>query len=100
MTEQTGNGTPPADQSEQAAPSEHLSIKVTDGSSDVFFKIKRSTALKKLMDAYCERQGKTPQSVRFLFDGQRVNAGDTPDVVSGRGIYQEEKECILTWDTA
>lgn len=79
-----GNGTPPADQPEQqqAGGTEHLNIKVTDGNNEVFFKIKRSTQLKKLMDAFCERQGKSPQSVRFLFDGQRVNATDTPDVVS------------------
>jgi small ubiquitin-related modifier len=76
------NGTPPADQSDQPQAAEHLNIKVTDGNNEVFFKIKRSTQLKKLMDAFCERQGKSPQSVRFLFDGQRVNATDTPDTVS------------------
>lgn len=63
--------------------SEHLNIKVTDNNNEVFFKIKRSTNLKKLMDAFCDRQGKTPQSVRFLFDGQRVQPTDTPDTVSG-----------------
>lgn len=61
---------------------EHLNIKVTDSNNEVFFKIKRTTALKKLMDAFCERQGKSPQSVRFLFDGQRVNPTDNPDSVS------------------
>ncbi|CAK1355556.1 hypothetical protein CBER1_01004 [Cercospora berteroae] len=76
------NGTPPADQPDAQQPaSEHLNIKVTDGNNEVFFKIKRSTQLKKLMDAFCDRQGKSPQSVRFLFDGQRVNATDTPDVL-------------------
>lgn len=67
---------------EPQAPSEHLNIKVTDNNNEVFFKIKRTTQLKKLMDAFCERQGKHPQSCRFLFDGQRVNAQDTPDTVS------------------
>lgn len=75
------NGTPPADQQEQQPQSEHLNIKVTDGNNEVFFKIKRTTQLKKLMDAFCERQGKSSQSVRFLFDGQRVNPTDSPDVV-------------------
>lgn len=60
---------------------EHLNIKVTDSNNEVFFKIKRTTALKKLMDAFCERQGKSPNSVRFLFDGQRVNPTDNPDSV-------------------
>ncbi|EON61031.1 hypothetical protein W97_00241 [Coniosporium apollinis CBS 100218] len=63
------------------APTEHLNIKVTDNNNEVFFKIKRTTALRKLMDAFCERQGKLPSSVRFLFDGQRVQATDTPDTL-------------------
>jgi small ubiquitin-related modifier len=61
---------------------EHLNIKVTDNNNEVFFKIKRSTKLEKLMTAFCERQGKTPNSVRFLFEGQRVQPTDTPDTVS------------------
>ncbi|KAF2484375.1 ubiquitin-related domain-containing protein [Neohortaea acidophila] len=66
---------------EQAQQSEHLNIKVTDSNNEVFFKIKRTTQLKKLMDAFCERQGKTPQSCRFLFDGQRVNPTDNPELL-------------------
>lgn len=73
------NGDAPND---PAPPSEHLNIKVTDNNNEVFFKIKRTTALKKLMDAFCERQGKTLQSCRFLFDGQRVNPTDNPEGVS------------------
>lgn len=34
------------------------------------------------MGAFCERQGKTVNSVRFLFEGQRVQPNDTPDTVS------------------
>jgi Ubiquitin-2 like Rad60 SUMO-like len=64
-------------------PVEHLNIKVTDNHNEVFFKIKRSTQLKKLMDAFCERQGKQPSTVRFLFDGTRVRPEDSPDTVSG-----------------
>lgn len=63
------------------APQDHLNIKVTDNNNEVFFKIKRSTQLKKLMDAFCERQGKQISTVRFLFDGTRVRPEDTPDTV-------------------
>jgi hypothetical protein len=49
--------------------------------SEVFFKIKRSTQLKKLMEAYCDRQGKTLSSVRFLYDGERVQTTNTPNEV-------------------
>ncbi|KAH6678430.1 putative ubiquitin-like protein SMT3 [Halenospora varia] len=55
------NGSPGAQEKpEGAGQSEHLNIKVTDNNNEVFFKIKRTTALKKLMDAFCERQGKAP----------------------------------------
>jgi small ubiquitin-related modifier len=64
-----------------AAPAEHLNIKVTDNHNEVFFKIKRTTQLKKLMDAFCDRQGKQASTVRFLFDGTRVRPEDSPDTV-------------------
>ncbi|EFW13926.1 SMT3 [Coccidioides posadasii str. Silveira] len=58
---------------------QHLNIKVTDNNNEVFFKIKRTTQLKKLMDAFCERQGRQLTTVRFLFDGTRVRPEDSPD---------------------
>lgn len=61
--------------------SEHLNIKVTDNNNEVFFKIKRTTQLSKLMNAFCERQGKTLATVRFLFDGARVQPSDSPESV-------------------
>lgn len=83
MSEAHENGSPNAERNEApaAAAAEHLNIKVTDNNNEVFFKIKRSTKLEKLMNAFCERQGKSIQSVRFLFEGQRVQPTDTPDTV-------------------
>ncbi|QPG99233.1 hypothetical protein C2857_001263 [Epichloe festucae Fl1] len=69
------------ERNEAPASSEHLNIKVTDNNNEVFFKIKRSTKLEKLMNAFCERQGKSISSVRFLFDGTRVQPTDTPDAL-------------------
>lgn len=77
--EQSPNGA-----QQDAAGGEHLNIKVTDGNNEVFFKIKRSTKLDKLMRAFCDRQGKDRNTVRFLYDGVKVNEGDTPDNVSPR----------------
>lgn len=74
----------------QAGAAEHLNIKVTDNNNEVFFKIKRSTQLKKLMDAFCERQGKQASTVRFLFDGTRVRPEDTPDTVCLIGSFMHE----------
>ena len=80
MTAESGSP-PPAGGDAPAPVQEHLNIKVTDSNNEVFFKIKRSTQLKKLMDAFCDRQGKQLSTVRFLFDGTRVRPEDTPDTV-------------------
>ncbi|KAL2144990.1 hypothetical protein VTI28DRAFT_8219 [Corynascus sepedonium] len=77
---ENGSSMPPGGDAAPPA-SEHLNIKVTDNNNEVFFKIKRSTKLEKLMTAFCERQGKAPASVRFLFEGQRVQPTDTPDTL-------------------
>nr|VDD32119.1 unnamed protein product [Brassica oleracea] len=47
--------------------------------NEVFFKIKRSTQLKKLMNAYCDRQSVDLNAIAFLFDGRRLRAEQTPD---------------------
>ena len=52
--------------------------------NEVFFKIRKTTPMKKLMSAYCERQGVTPDSIRFLFHGQRIQPEQDPTVVSKR----------------
>jgi small ubiquitin-related modifier len=36
------------------------------------------------MDAYCSRQAINPNSIRFLFDGQRVREDQTPKEVCHR----------------
>jgi hypothetical protein len=96
-----GSGGGVQDQGAAPAP-EHLNIKVTDNNNEVFFKIKKSTKLEKLMTAFCERQGKTINSVRFLFEGTRVQPTDTPEAVSSSrerptmttgGLAQVTMEC-------
>jgi len=79
LVKMSDSGSPNMQQKPEGEQSEHLNIKVTDNNNEVFFKIKRTTQLKKLMDAFCDRQGKSPQSVRFLFEGVRVNPTDNPE---------------------
>eukprot|EP00347_Sterkiella_histriomuscorum_P000970 403373831 len=58
----------------------HINIKVkSQDGTEIFFKIKRTTQLKKLMDAYCNRQGLSINQCRFIFDGERLKDDDTPD---------------------
>jgi hypothetical protein len=76
---------PEQPQQPKASPSprpEHLQVKVSDNNNEIYFKIKRTTLLKKVMDAFAEKQGKDPRSVRFFFDGVRVNEGDSAGSVS------------------
>lgn len=63
---------------ENVATTEHINVKIVgQDQTEVFFKIKRSTPLEKLMNTYCERQGKSATSVRFLFDGTRIQPNNT-----------------------
>ncbi|ANB15626.1 SUMO family protein SMT3 [Sugiyamaella lignohabitans] len=81
---------PPATPQEDAAvksdvkaeSTEHINVKVTDGSTEVFFKIKKTTPLRKVIDAFCKRTGKDSKALRFLFDGERITEQDTPASVS------------------
>ncbi|KAI5002912.1 hypothetical protein ZWY2020_027562 [Hordeum vulgare] len=56
----------------------NLKVKGQDG-NEVFFRIKRSTQLKKLMNAYCDRQSVDMSAIAFLFDGRRLRTEQTPD---------------------
>ena len=56
----------------------HLKVKSNDH-EEIFFKIKKVTPLKKLMEKYCERMGLSNlNNVRFLFDGERIVPSNTP----------------------
>ncbi|CAH6722954.1 ubiquitin-like protein Smt3p [[Candida] jaroonii] len=57
----------------------HINIKVSDGSAEIFFKIKKTTPLKRLMDAFCKRVGKPMANMRFLVDGTRVQPENTAE---------------------
>ncbi|KAB1202601.1 Small ubiquitin-related modifier 2 [Morella rubra] len=45
----------------------------------VLFRIKRSTQLKKLMNAYCDRLSMERHAIVFLFDGRLLREEETPD---------------------
>ncbi|KAG6329653.1 hypothetical protein ID866_9435, partial [Astraeus odoratus] len=56
-----------------------INVKVVSSTGDeVFFKIKRNTKLSKLQGAYANKVGKDVNSIRFLYDGNRINEDDTP----------------------
>ena len=53
-----------------------LKVKNQQG-NEVHFKLKKSTPLLKLTDAYCSRVGLTASQVRFMVDGERISADHT-----------------------
>ena len=57
-----------------------VNLKVVNAEgAEVYFKIKRSTLMKKLMDAYCKKNGQSRAQVRFLYDGKPLDDEKTPD---------------------
>lgn len=82
MADTTSNTGAQGGDAGKAGDNQHINIKVKaqDG-TEIYFKIKRTTQLKKLMDAYCTRQGLSNNQCRFIFDGERIKDDDTPDTL-------------------
>jgi len=80
----------------QGGDSEHINLKVIgQNNSEVHFRIKKSTKMNKLKAAFCERQGIPMTSVRFLFEGQRIDDNNTPKDLEMEDndtieVYQEQ----------
>ena len=63
-------------------------------SNEIHFRVKQTTQMGKLKKSYSERVGVPVTSLRFLFDGRRINDDETPkalemeqdDVIE---VYQE-----------
>lgn len=75
---------------------EYIKLKVIgQDNSEIHFKVKMTTHLKKLKESYSQRQGVPMGSLRFLFEGQRISDHQTPkelgmeneDVIE---VYQEQ----------
>jgi len=85
-----------AEKKVEAPDSEHINLRVIgQNNSEVHFRIKKTTQMKKLKAAFCERQGIPINSVRFLFEGQRINDEQTPKDLEMEDndtieVYQEQ----------
>ena len=78
------------DAAESKGDENHINLKVVGAdNSEVHFKIKKTTQLKKLKQAYADRQGVPLNSLRFLFDGQRIS-----DEMSPKQLEMEESDVI------
>ncbi|CAK7312905.1 Small ubiquitin-related modifier 1 [Vulpes lagopus] len=66
---------------------------VGQDNSEVHFKLKVTTHLKKLKELYCQRRGVTINTLRFLFDGQRIADNHTP-----KELDMEEDDVIRVYE--
>eukprot|EP00915_Cephaloidophora_sp_WS-2016_P003808 GHVH01005093.1.p1 GENE.GHVH01005093.1~~GHVH01005093.1.p1 ORF type:complete len:133 (+),score=25.30 GHVH01005093.1:107-505(+) len=81
ISETTEGGTADASKEGEKS-SDHLHVKVrSPHGQEVFFRIRRTTCLQKLMTAYCNRLGLPTDGVRFLFDGDRIRGDQTPEEI-------------------
>ncbi|CAF1523618.1 unnamed protein product [Rotaria sordida] len=63
--------------------------------SEVYFKAKMTTSMGKLIKSYAKRQGVAVDSLRFVFDGKRINDDETPELLEMEDndiidVYQEQ----------
>lgn len=85
-----------ASSSDKQAPSARLQVMVKgQDEHEVLFKIKNTTRMDKVMNAYCQQRGIILDSCRFVFDGERLQNDDTPlsrDIIDGSliDVFQEQ----------
>lgn len=66
----------------EAAPAQPITIKVRDQAGDImFFKVKKSTEMKKIFEAYAQRLGVASKNLKFMLDGERIKETDTPKML-------------------
>ncbi|KAI8816443.1 ubiquitin-related domain-containing protein [Fimicolochytrium jonesii] len=59
---------------------QHINLKViSNDGAEIAFKIKRTTPLERLIGAYVQKAGQDRRSVRFLYEGARIEGHETPD---------------------
>ena len=56
----------------------HLTIKDQDG-AEVHFRVRHTTVFRSIFAAYCAKKSLLEDHVRFLFDGRRIRASETPE---------------------
>ena len=83
-------------QAEAAGETEYIKLKVVgQDSNEINFRISMTTQMGKLKKSYSERVRVPVSSLRFLFDGRRINDNDTPKQLEMEQdnvieVYQEQ----------
>lgn len=60
----------------------HITLQaVSQDGNSLQFKVRMTTPLQKIIDAYCSRMNVGTDSVRFLYDGNRIKGENTPEIM-------------------
>jgi len=85
-----------ADAAKPEEGNEYIKLKVVgQDSNEIHFRVKMTTQMGKLKKSYSERVGVPVASLRFLFDGRRINDEETPKALEMENddvieVYQEQ----------
>lgn len=61
---------------------ETITIKIRDQTGDeMMFRVKRTTKMQKIFEAYAQRRGIQVSSLRFVLDGERIQPDQTPKML-------------------
>ena len=104
-TSNIGKKEAPTKTAADEAEPEYITLKVVGRNNEIHFRVKMTTQMGKLKKSYSERVGAPITSLRFLFDGKRINDEETPkslemeqdDVIE---VYQEQTIGNSFWEDA
>eukprot|EP00525_Craspedostauros_australis_P001450 CAMPEP_0198133832 /NCGR_PEP_ID=MMETSP1442-20131203/59766_1 /TAXON_ID= /ORGANISM="Craspedostauros australis, Strain CCMP3328" /LENGTH=164 /DNA_ID=CAMNT_0043794967 /DNA_START=1030 /DNA_END=1523 /DNA_ORIENTATION=+ len=83
-----------ADETKPEPENAPITIRVRDQTGEeTFFKIKKTTKMQKVFDTYAQRKGVEASSLRFLLDGERIEADATPKTLELDD--QDQIDCML-----
>lgn len=70
-----------------------ITIKVSEQGQETLFKIKRTTKMSKVFEAFAQRKGVEAKNLRFLLDGERILDESTPE---DNGLEDDDQiDCML-----
>ncbi len=71
-----------------------ITIRVKEqGGEETYFKVKKSTKMGKVFEAFANRKGVQKTALRFLLDGERIGEGQSPEDLDL--LENDQIDCLL-----
>lgn len=77
----------------------HLKAVTQDG-SEIFFKMRKTSKLSKLMEAFCESRGLRRSAVCFFYEGELLDGRDSPCRCGGQEMKDGDEIAVIVLDDA